>query len=87
MSSIDTDVASHLLEVNGIDFARLLDLREPPLEAQIAHASSLEALRPKGLGVTDDLAVLEADSPACVGTQIKGQDRRVHVFSPFLLSA
>jgi hypothetical protein len=45
----DPSVAAHLLEVHGVAaLAGLLDLGEPALEAQVAHAATLEALRLEG---------------------------------------
>jgi hypothetical protein len=76
MSSVHAGVAADLLEEHGTDHVRrLLDLGEPPLETQIAHATALKAMRLEGLGSAGHCVVAAAEGPPGLRSQVQRQDR------------
>jgi hypothetical protein len=78
MCRVRADMSAHFLKVHGIDTASDLQrLIEPLAEAQIAHATALEAAWPEFRRAVDDAAPAGSDSPAGGGgAQIEGKDAR-----------
>ena len=69
---IDTRMAADFFEEQGID-GGCVELVEPALEAQVAHAAALEALWRKVLGALCDQAVAAVQRPASVRAQVEGK--------------
>ena len=81
---IDAGVAADFLEVHRIDaIAGLLDLGEPALEAQVAHAATLKSLRLEGFRSAGHGAVAIAYCPAGLGAKVQCQDRE-HGWPPMI---
>ena len=75
VSRIDAGMAADLFEKDRIDpVDRLLDLNEPALETQVAHAAPFESLGLERLTPTGDVAIAPMQRPTGLGAKIKGQD-------------
>jgi hypothetical protein len=75
MGRIRAGMAADFLEVDRIQaFCKRPYLIQPSLEAQIPHASSLEAPGLEGDRSTRDRTIANRKPPACCGSKIKGKD-------------
>jgi hypothetical protein len=76
VSSINTGMPTNLLKEHRVQsIGRLLDLRDPTFEPQVAHASTLKALGLEELRPAGDSAVTTEQCPASLGSEVQGQDR------------
>jgi hypothetical protein len=72
---IDAGMTADLFEKDRIDpVDRLLDLDEPALEAQVAHAAPFKSLGLERLTATGDVAIAPMQRPTGLSAKIKGQD-------------